>query len=104
MVDAGGDITALKRHGGWKSSTVAEGYIDDSTTNRVNVASKIVDAVQGGSKDTEQSEILENINQHPSTSSTLTSNIREKIENNLAHTPLQFINCTNNNFTFNFHS
>lgn len=49
LVDAGGDITTLKRHGGWKSSTVAEGYIDDSTINRINVASKIVDAVQGGS-------------------------------------------------------
>ncbi|KAL7297925.1 hypothetical protein TKK_0009095 [Trichogramma kaykai] len=27
FVDAGADSTVLKRHGGWKSSTVAEGYI-----------------------------------------------------------------------------
>jgi hypothetical protein len=30
LVDAGTDITDLKRHGGWKSTTVAEGYIDTS--------------------------------------------------------------------------
>lgn len=33
LVDAGGDITSLKRHGGWKSTTVAEGYIDESLQN-----------------------------------------------------------------------
>lgn len=27
LVDTGADITTLKRHGGWKSNTVAEGYI-----------------------------------------------------------------------------
>lgn len=27
LVDAGGDITALKRHGGWKSTTVRKAYI-----------------------------------------------------------------------------
>ncbi|KAL7292824.1 hypothetical protein TKK_0013649 [Trichogramma kaykai] len=33
LVDAGADLTILKRHGGWKSSTVAEGYIADSVFN-----------------------------------------------------------------------
>lgn len=28
LIDAGADITALKRHGGWKSNTVAEGTRD----------------------------------------------------------------------------
>jgi integrase len=27
LADAGADITVLKRHGGWRSNTVAEGYI-----------------------------------------------------------------------------
>lgn len=35
LVEAGGDILQLKRHGGWKSSTVAEGYIDDSISGKV---------------------------------------------------------------------
>jgi hypothetical protein len=30
VVDAGGDILTLKRVGGWKSSGIAEGYVDDS--------------------------------------------------------------------------
>jgi integrase len=30
LVDEGGDLTTLKRHGGWRSSFVAEGYIEES--------------------------------------------------------------------------
>ncbi|ENN82749.1 hypothetical protein YQE_00883, partial [Dendroctonus ponderosae] len=36
-------ITELKGHGGWRSDTVAEGYIDDSLSNKLEVASKILD-------------------------------------------------------------
>lgn len=46
LVDAGGDITALKRHGGWKSTTVAEGYIDNSMTNKMNTANKILHSIE----------------------------------------------------------
>lgn len=41
LVDAGADITALKRHGGWKSNTVAEGYIADSINNKRQVFNQI---------------------------------------------------------------
>lgn len=34
LADAGGDLVTIKRHGGWKSSAVAEGYIDDSIKNK----------------------------------------------------------------------
>ncbi|XP_061723705.1 uncharacterized protein LOC133529938 [Cydia pomonella] len=34
LVDAGGDVTSLKRHGGWKSTTVAESYIDNSIASK----------------------------------------------------------------------
>lgn len=30
LVDAGADLLTLKRHGGWKSDTVAEGYVENS--------------------------------------------------------------------------
>ena len=40
-VDSGGDITGLKRHGGWKSTTVAEGYIDESAQNKIMTADTI---------------------------------------------------------------
>ncbi|XP_024944410.1 uncharacterized protein LOC107271399 [Cephus cinctus] len=34
LVDEGADLLQLKRHGGWKSSTVAESYIDESDLNK----------------------------------------------------------------------
>lgn len=46
LVDAGGDLTSLKRHGGWKSSSVAEGYIDDSLKNKMDTAQKIVNSIE----------------------------------------------------------
>lgn len=42
LVDAGGDILSLKRHGGWRSTTVAEGYIEDSIENKKLVAQYIM--------------------------------------------------------------
>lgn len=42
LVDSGGDIIQLKKHGGWKSSTVAEGYVDDSMQNKMDSAAKIL--------------------------------------------------------------
>uniref|UniRef100_V5I8P7 Tyr recombinase domain-containing protein n=1 Tax=Anoplophora glabripennis TaxID=217634 RepID=V5I8P7_ANOGL len=41
LANAGGDITTLKRHGGWKSSTVAEGYIEESISSKIDIAKKI---------------------------------------------------------------
>jgi Phage integrase family. len=41
LVDSGADITTLKRHGGWKSTSVAEGYIDNSLKHKMDVANKI---------------------------------------------------------------
>jgi hypothetical protein len=42
LVNGGGDITALKRHGGWRSNTVAEGYIEESICEKLNTAKKIL--------------------------------------------------------------
>lgn len=38
LMDAGGDITNLKRHGGWKSTTVAEG--ENSFSIKLDIAKK----------------------------------------------------------------
>lgn len=32
----------LKRHGGWKSNTVAEGYVEDSLNKKIDCANKIL--------------------------------------------------------------
>jgi integrase len=42
LVDAGADVTTLKRHGGWKSSSVAEGYIEESLENKIQTAKRIM--------------------------------------------------------------
>lgn len=46
LVDAGADITELKRHGGWKSNGVAEGYLGDSVANKKRTYSKITDSIK----------------------------------------------------------
>lgn len=51
LVDAGGDITALKRHGGWKSTAVAEGYIDNSIQNKMAVSNKILNSIENHAVD-----------------------------------------------------
>lgn len=45
LVDAGADITELKRHGGWKSTAVAEGYLGDSINNKKRIFSKITESI-----------------------------------------------------------
>lgn len=61
LVDAGADITALKRHGGWKSTSVAEGYIDTSMNNKMDTANKIVNAVQASTSNVQTHTVNENI-------------------------------------------
>lgn len=46
LIDAGGDLFALKRHGGWKSSTTAEGYVDNSLNNKTLTAHKIIQSIE----------------------------------------------------------
>lgn len=41
VVDAGGDILALKRAGGWKSSEIAMSYVDDSINNKIKMSKKL---------------------------------------------------------------
>lgn len=42
LADSGADLLTVKRHGGWKSNSVAEGYIDTSTANKKTTAKKIL--------------------------------------------------------------
>ena len=45
LVDAGADITTLKRHGGSKSSTITEGYIEHSITNKRKIGEQITSSI-----------------------------------------------------------
>lgn len=42
LADSGVDLLNIKRHGGWKSNTVAESYIEDSLRNKMNIANKLL--------------------------------------------------------------
>lgn len=42
LANKGVDILGLKRHGGWKSSAVAESYVEDSLQNKIKFAEKIL--------------------------------------------------------------
>lgn len=37
LLEGGGDLLSLKRHGGWRPSNVAEGYIADSIGGKVQL-------------------------------------------------------------------
>lgn len=52
LADSGADILTLKRHGGWKSSTVAEGYVEDSIANKINIGRRILTGTLTQSFDT----------------------------------------------------
>lgn len=54
LIDAGGDITALKRHGGWKSTSVAETYIDNSIQSKIKVSKIILNSIEQTSNSTDQ--------------------------------------------------
>lgn len=42
LANKGEDLLGLRRHGGWKSSSTAEGYIEDSVENKIKFAKKIL--------------------------------------------------------------
>lgn len=46
LADSGADLTSIKRLGGWKSSTVAEGYIENSIQNKAKVSRRIVENIK----------------------------------------------------------
>jgi hypothetical protein len=40
LANTGGNVTDLKWLGGWRSSTVAEGYVEESVENKIQIAKK----------------------------------------------------------------
>lgn len=98
LVDAGGDITSLKRHGGWKSTAVAEGYIDKSEKNKFDTANKIVNAIQSISNIPSTSGIGNR--EMPSTSTMENCQYQENfsIQHSTSSPKMIFNNCT---FNFN---
>src|SRR3978361_1512847 len=42
LANTGVDVVVLKRHGGWKSDTIAEGYVADSLSNKNEITNRIL--------------------------------------------------------------
>jgi hypothetical protein len=42
IANAVADMSVIKRHGAWKSSNVAEGYVDDSLENKNKICKLLV--------------------------------------------------------------
>lgn len=59
LVEAGGDLLTLKQHGGWKSSTVAEGYIENSLSKKIDISNKILTVQNKCSSTTTNNTIVE---------------------------------------------
>ena len=107
LVNAGEDLLTLKRHGGWRSSGVAEGYVDDSIANKLKIANKIEKSVSQTSTSLSQHEIQESETSPPAPVPSCSRNITENItytnsierQNIPAHS---FQNCTNITINYNF--
>ena len=42
LANSGADLLKIKQHGGWKSNTVAEGYVENSIENKKRIANNIL--------------------------------------------------------------
>lgn len=94
LVDAGGDITTLKRHGGWRSTAVAEGYIDESMQNKVNVSNQILNSIQN----------KEIININMSSSSSTSNQDPPSTMSTIQPAPLNISHCTTVNVNYNYYN
>ena len=99
LVDAGGDLMALKRLGGWKSSTVAEGYVDESITNKTATSEKILQSIDSNLPSNSTMNVEDNETQSSISSNILTMNTSVS-EKSIA--PFIINSCKN--FTINFNT
>ncbi|KAJ8909631.1 hypothetical protein NQ315_007339, partial [Exocentrus adspersus] len=73
LADSGADFVSLKRHGGWRSTTVPEGYIEESIEKKIKISNNILSATPNTSSAivtscTQENIILNNASVLPSTS------------------------------------
>lgn len=73
LADAGGDMTMLKRHGGWRSTSVVEGYVENSVNNKRKIGALISDQINAVSTD---------VTEMQSTTVTLISSQKQSLTHN----------------------
>ena len=92
LVEGGGDLLTLKRFGGWKSSAVAEGYVEESIAMKMDITKRVMESSKKG--EDVQASSHEDVSNLPSTSASFPS----------VPSGITFGNLTNCSFTFNFGS
>lgn len=113
LADSGVDTDVLKRHGGWRSATVAEGYVENSVNNKKTICDQVFGS------DTRKNADLQNYCKSDSTTiiatstrastasctatSTITSNSSVDLNQSLneLHRLINVSNCENVNLTIN---
>lgn len=107
LANSGVDILNLKKHGGWKSSVIAESYVADSVYQKQNIASRILNndchAVQSNlvapsvSSEKRQIDVSPiNINVAEMTSALRHVETTNSIDSNKCATINNYTNCTFN--------
>lgn len=72
LANSGGSMSEIMRHGGWRSASVAEGYVEESESKKINVATKILG--QEGISRVENEEIQQ-INKAPALPVSISNNV-----------------------------
>ncbi|KAJ8914029.1 hypothetical protein NQ315_012053 [Exocentrus adspersus] len=105
LADSGASIDVLKRHGGWKSASVAEGYIENSINTKKIVADSIFGLGVGNS--TESASAHQVCGSAVSASSASSTSSKNNIVQNTidgANRLLNIVNCSNVNIHVNINT
>lgn len=103
LADSGANLTMLKRHGGWKSSTVAEGYIEDSVQNKTKISNKLTETINLRPNSPQPTTSRESAPWIPPSSQILESPTFTEIQHSqICHNISNSVNIPNKNVTLNF--
>ncbi|KAJ8915294.1 hypothetical protein NQ315_014802 [Exocentrus adspersus] len=105
LADSGASIDVLKRHGGWKSASVAEGHIENSINTKKIVADSIFGLGVGNS--TESASAHQVCGSAVSASSASSTSSKNNIVQNTidgANRLLNIVNCSNVNIHVNINT
>jgi hypothetical protein len=103
LSDSGADFAAIKRLGGWKSTSVAEAYIEDSIQNKVNIAKQLFCTNEKTSSSKAPGDINITSNNFENVQNDLNLNINPDVHstNNLSVPSLTLYNCNIKYFVMN---
>lgn len=125
LADSGVNVQILKRHGGWRSSSTAESYIDESVEHKIRTSKKVFQyastATSINNDDKENKSTLDNTHDLPTTTDNKidmklhfdfhnTHDLPTATDNNIdmkAHfdfNKTSFVNVSNNNCTVNIYN